>query len=540
MFKKKSSKFRVCSCYKSIDFEFQNTFSPENINVKWSRNKRYSDSLKYGDPPIWKKSGEGDNGYTAGRCHFESQIDPEMQVTLYKAKKGTGFQTKVYRYSIESVKENGSVVTLAIADIDFTTYADINGSTQYLAIGTTPKQKFVLSATINLILTFELIETADSKDADMISTFSKYCDLIGHSGTTISGNDLIIENQFSLAHQIQQYHDEVISPGASCTDVFKPLTNCKLIILVFDARWMEKSPNIVQALNSFYSQVKMHFVTSVEMFYVSMDKDENALLETIEENYLKCPAIKPQCQLSNAITQHYEITKAPHMLVLSESKVVCDISGDVEIVRTLAGKKVKKVIEKWMKLISKKDTNFSFSTSEVLSKADSKVEGSTSEILIDKDEVIHKQECENLLLNDMLVRHEEKERKLTKESRLLEAERDIRCNLKKRGIRGPTGHLWRVRFFQYEDQKLIYTDPKTNETRGSISVPEITSISSLPNLQQDKDNASFSITVPGRVYEMQARDQLHMISWIAAVRYLMEQPMKRTSLCEIISEEKDD
>ena len=532
MFKKKSSKFRVCSCYKSIDFEFQNSFSPEKINVKWSQNKIYSDSLKYGDPPIWNKSGEGDNGYIAGRCHFKNQIDPEMQVILYKAKKGTGFQTKVYRYSIESVKENGSVVTLANADIDFTTYADINGSTKYLTIELKPKQKFVLNATLKLILTFELIETAD------------FSDLNGYSSTTISGNELTIENLFSLAYHIQYYRDNVISPGASTdvfikpltncpgasTDVFKPLTNCKLIILVFDARWMEKSPNIVQALNSFYCQAKMHFVTSVEMFYVSMDKDENALLETIEENYLKCPAIKPQGQLSKAITQHYEITKAPHMLVLSDSRVVCEISGDVEIVRTLAGKKVKKVIEKWMKLISKMDTNFSFSTWEVLSKDDSKVEGSTSEILIEKDEVIHKQECKNLRLNYMSARHEEKERKFSKESRLLEAERDIRCNLKKRGIRGPTGHLWRVRFFHYEDQKLIYTDPKTNETRGSISVPEITSIGSLPNLQQDKDNASFSITVPGRVYEMQARDQLHMISWIAAVRYLMEQPMKRTSV----------
>ena len=289
MFKKTSSKFRVCSCYKSIDLEFKKSFSPENINVKWSRQKISAESLKYGDPPIWKRSREGDNGYIAGRCHFENRVDPKMQVILHKAKKGTGFQTKVYRYSIESVKENGSVVTLAIADIDFTTYADIKGSTQYLAIETTPKQKFVLSATINLTLTFEFIETADSKDADMIITFSKDSDLIGHSRTTIfeSGNEFMIVNQFSLAHQIQQYRDDVISPGASCTDVFKPLTNCKLIVLVFDARWIEKSPNIVQALNSFYSEIKMHFVTSVEMFYVSMDKDENALLETIEGNYLK-------------------------------------------------------------------------------------------------------------------------------------------------------------------------------------------------------------------------------------------------------------
>ena len=546
MFKKTSSKFRVCSCYKSIDLEFKNSFSPENINVKWSRQKISAESLKYGDPPIWKKSGEGDNGYIAGCCHFKNQIDPKMQVILHKAKKGTAFQTKVYRYSIESVKENGSVVTLAIADIDFTTYADIKGSTQYLAIETTPKQKFVLSATINLILTFEFIETADSKDADMIITFSKDSDLIGHSRTAIceSGNDFMIVNQFSLAHQIQHYHDDVVSPGASCTDVFKSLTNCKLIILVFDGRWMEKSPNIVQALNSFYSQIKMQ---SVEMFYVSMDKDENALFETIGGSYLKCPAIKPQCQLSSAITQHYEITKAPHMLVLSESKVLSEISGDGEIVRTLEGKQVKKVIEKWMDLRNRSESIVSISSSELLSKrpTDSKVKDRTSEILKEKEKIIHNQECENRILNvklvkqeEQLVRQEEKERKLTEESRLLKAERDIRCTLKKRGIKGATGHHWRPRFFRYEDQRIIYTDPKTNETRGYISVPEIISIS--PDPQQDENDASFSITIPGRVYEMQAIDHCHMQTWIAAVNYFMEQSLKRTSVCEIISEEKHD
>ena len=564
MFKKKSSKFRVCSCYKSIDFEFQNSFSPENINVKWSRHKRYSDSLKYGDPPIWNKSGEGDNGYIAGRCHFKNQIDPEMQVTLHKAKKGTGFQTKVYRYSIESVSENGSAVTLANADIDLTTYADINGSTQYLAIELKPKQKFVLNGTLNLRLTLEFIKTANSKDADMISTFSKDSDLASQitNSTCDLLDELIIENQFSLAHQIQYYRDDVISPGASSTDVSKFLTNCKIIILVFDARWIEKSPNIVQALNSFYSHIKMHFVTSVEMFYVSMDKDENALLETIEENYLKCPAIKPQCQLSSAITQHYEITKAPHMLVLSDSRVVCEISGDVEIVSILEGKEVKKVIEKWTNLLNRSESTVSISSLDVLHvpRTASKIKDRTSEILKEKEDVIHNLECEKLLLsnsnteledevtklNDKLVRQTslidqqvKTERKLTKESRLLEAERDIRGTLMKRGVRGVTGHFWRPRFFQYEDQKLIYIDPKTNQTRGYISVPDITSIGSLPNPHQDKNNASFSITVPGRVYEMQARDHLHMISWIGAVRYLMEQSMKRATIHEIISEEKD-
>ena len=565
MFKKKSSKFRVCSSYKSIDFEFQNSFAPENVNVKWSRHKRIADSLKYGDPPIWNKSGEGDNGYIAGRCNFKNQIDPEMQVTLHKGKKG--FQTKVYRYSIESVSENGNAVTLANADIDLTVYADIKDDTQYhyLAVEMKPKQKFVISATLNLKLTLEFIKTANSKDADMVSTFSKDSDSMGRSMNSICDidNEMTIESKFSLAHQIQQNRDDVISPGASSTDVFKFLTGCKLIILVFDGRWIEKSLKIVQALNHFYSQVRMHFVTSVEVFYVSMDKDENALLETIERSSLKCPAIKPQCHLSSVITQHYEITKAPYMLVLSDSRVVSEISGDVEIISTLEGKEVTRMIEKWGNIMSRSESNVSIVSLSMLHApvSSSKVKDRTVEMLKEKEAVIHNLESEKLFLsnsnteledevtklNDKLVRQTslidqqfKKERKLTQESKLLEAERDIRGTLMKRGVRGATGRLWRSRFFQYEDQKILYIDPKTNQTRGFISVPEIISISSFPNPQQDKNNASFSITVPGRTYEVQARDHIHMQTWIAAVRYLMEQSTQQVSIRGIIGGEKDD
>ena len=561
MFKKKSSKFRVCSSYKSIDFEFQNSFSPDNINVKWCRHKRYTDSLKYGDPPIWNKSGEGDNGYIAGRCNFKNQIDPEMQVTLHKGKK-TQFKTKVYRYTIESVSENGNAVTLANADIDFTIYADNDGSTQYLAIEMKPKQKFVLNATLNLRLTFEFIKTADSKDADMVSTFSKDSGSNGYSVSELD-SEMTIENKFSLAHQIQHYRDDVISPGANSTDVFKFLTNSKLIILVFDGRWIEKSSKIVQALNSFYSQIKMHFSTSVEIFYVSMDKDENALLETIQGSCLKCPAIKPQSQLSSSITQHYEITKAPYMLVLTDSRIVTEMSGDVEIINALDWKEVNKVYEKWASAFSQIERTFSLDSLSVqhVPRTASKVKDRTSEILKGRDDIIYHLESEKILLsnsnneledeviklNDKLVRQTslidqqvKKERKLTQESKLLEAERDIRGTMMKRGVRGMTGHFWRPRFFQYEDQKIIYIDPKTNETKGYISVQDIISIGSLPNPQQDKNNASFSITVPGRVYEMQARDHFHMQSWISAVRYLMEQPKKSMSVCGVVVEEKDD
>ncbi|KAI6648856.1 hypothetical protein LOD99_6930 [Oopsacas minuta] len=561
MFKKKSSKFTVCSSYKSIEFEFQNSFNPGNINVKWSRHKRSSDSLKYGEPPIWNKSGEGDNGFIAGQCNFKNMCDPEMQVTLHKGKKGATFDTKLYRYTIESVNELGHAKTLGSADIDFGYYADYKGSTHYLAIDMKPKQKFVIKAILNLQVTFEFIKTANAKDADMISTFSKDSESFPHTSPDLDSAStlglVIDQNQFSLAHQIQHYHDDVILPGASNADIFNHLPNCKLIILIFDGRWIEKSPKIVQTLNMFYNQLKMKFFTSLEVFYVSMDRDDESLIETIQNNYLKCAAVKPQSQLSNAITQHYEIIKAPHMLVLSESRVVNAINGDTAIIEYLDSTDSWKMVEKW---ITASDRTFSISSFDTVScasfQSNRRVKDLTSEILKEKEAVITCLEADKAILsssnaqledevsklNDKLVRQTsfisdqaKNEKRLTQETKLLEAERDVRGTLMKRGVRGVTASIWRHRFFQYEDNKILYIDPKTNETKGFISVPDIISIHKFPKEHQDKNCASFTVTVPGRVFEMQARDADHMSSWINAVEVLKERCLNKPTLRDVIN-----
>ena len=565
--KKKSSIFNVNSCYKSIDFEFQNSFSPETINIKWSRHKRFTDSLKFGEAPIWNKTGEGDNGYIAGRCNYKSNCNPDMRITLHKSKKGENFETKVYRYTIESVNEFGRASTIANAIIDFSTYADPNGNTQYLAIEMKPKQKFVLSATLNVRLTFEFVKNGNSKDADMISTFSKESESIGYSSNVTSDFEnastiglVIDENQFSLAHHIQHYHNDVISPGASSVDIFKFLPNCKLIILIFDGKWIENSTLITKALNAFYNQIKMHFFTTIEVFYVSMDKDEQALIETIQNCNLKCPAIKPQSELSSAITQHYEITKAPHMLVLSDSRIINQFN-DLSIIDCLESPDCLKMTEKWFSLSNRTYSTLSIDSfcsiaTTIEPSLPSKTKDITANIIKEKEEVIVSLETDKVnltnsnaqlegevsKLNDKLVRQTslicqqvKKEKKLTRETKLLEAERDIRGTLMKRGVRGMTGHLWRARFFQFEDNKILYIDPKTNDTKGYISVPEIISILKFPKDHQDKNCASFTITVPGRVFEIQARDTNHMHTWISAVEFLVENSRNKSVIVETIN-----
>ena len=555
MFKKKSSKFSVKSAYKYLDFEFQNGYKPENINIKWSRHKRVTESMKYGETPIWNQTEEGDNGYVAGRCNYKDECSPTMLVTFHKGKK-EGFESKVYRYTVESVNESGRATkVLANADIDLASYGDLKGSTHYFAIDMKPKQKFVLKAVLNVQVDFEFIKTANAKDPDMVSTWSKESEsetisTMGIDSASTIGM-FIDENVFSLAHQIQKLNDDVISPGAGSGDIFKYLPRCRLIILVFNGNWTEKSTSIVKALNSFYNKVKMHFATSLEIFYVSLDKDEQALLETIQQAFLKCPAIKPSSQLSNLITEHYGITKVPHLLVTSEDKVVEGLSGDDAILERLMTSDAKNMVDKWLEPDNKQtfSRENSFLRIESVSKHDKarKSKEMTTELLKEKEAVIDTLEADKVLLsssnaqlelevsklNDKLVRQTSligsqvrKERKLAYETKILEAERDIRGTLMKRGVRGPTGRFWRPRFFQFEDNKIIYIDPKTMEAKGFIEISQIISMQKMPVNQQDKNGASFAVHVPGRVFEIQARDVVHMQTWIAAAEFLKDNALR--------------
>ena len=562
MFKKKSSKFSIKSTYKSVDFEFQNSYQPENINIRFSRHRRATDSLKYGKAPIWNRTEEGDNGCIAGHFNYKEPCGPINVVTFYKGKK-EGFESKVYRYTVESVNESGRAKVLANADIDLASYGDLKGSTHYFAIDMKPKQKFVLKAVLNVQVDFEFIKTANAKDPDMVSTWSKESEsetisTMGIDSASTIGM-FIDENVFSLAYQIQSLCDDVISPGAGSGDIFKYLPRCRLIILVFNGNWTEKSTSIVKALNSFYNKVKMQFETSLEIFHVSLDQDRQALMDDIQQEFLEFPVIKPSSKLSKAITEHYGVTKVPYFLVTSEDIVVDGLIGDEAILEVLMSSNPQKMIERWMKnsnLTSSIDIN---SSDEKKPNMDGKVntqkqnnvipeilkkKNSTIDALEETNEQLKSSIAElnrgNSQLQSRLERQtslfniaKRNETNLTLKNQILQAEMDIKGTLMKRGVAGPTGRFWRQRLFQCEDNKIIYFEPLKMEAKGFIEISEIVSIQKMPASQQDKNNASFTINMSGRVFEMQARDAAHMQKWIAAVKFLKENII----LCEPIIEE---
>ena len=50
----------------------------------------------------------------------------------------------------------------------------------------------------------------------------------------------------------------------------------------------------------------------------------------------------------------------------------------------------------------------------------------------------------------------------------MQAEKNIRATLMKRGVSGLTGRVWRPRQFQYKDGKIEYLEKKKNEVKGCI------------------------------------------------------------------------
>ena len=71
MHRKKSTKFLVTASHKSIDLAFSDNFEPDDINNKWWRQLRATDSLKLGESPVWNKISVNNNGFIEGKANYK-------------------------------------------------------------------------------------------------------------------------------------------------------------------------------------------------------------------------------------------------------------------------------------------------------------------------------------------------------------------------------------------------------------------------------------------------------------------------------------
>ena len=524
MHKKKSTKFLVTTSYKSIDLEFSDNYEPDDINIKWWRQLRATDSLKLGESPVWNKTRVNDNGFIAGKANFRFDCKPTLKVTLHRSKKSL-FERKAYRFAIESIRANGKLKVLACTELDLSQYADATVDTQYIALTLEPKRKYVLKAVINMSLNFEILRMGDSKDVDMISTWSRQSSNIEvyptnemDTNDTFEGNSIFDLSVGSIIGKIQELKSDLLMQTNDIEGFMNQLSQCQLVIIVSNSSSCEESAQITSCVNEFYSKVKPKFGDKIELFYISADNKQTQL----EPSQLACPMIVPLSQLHDNLTQEFEIHKAPNLIVLSRDGIVVCASDFVSIQTYLSTDYCELNIEKWleppMPLVPL--------VKQTIESADNKrvCRSLPNTELENKISCLRKKSLRRTSMFSILETPIGK----NKSTSPMQAEDNVKATLMKRGVSGITGRRWRLRQFQYQNGKIIYSDPKKNEVKGHIDLSEVNFFDIVPSDKQDKNNGSFNIITRDRVFEMQARDSDHMNLWIEAATTLQRMHIKTT------------
>ena len=505
---RKSTKFLVTISYKKIDFEFANNFEPNDINIKWWRQFRTTDTLKTGNSPVWNKTLVGDNGFSGGQAIFRFPCEPSLKVTLHKSKKDRDFDKKNYRFAIESIQYDGKAKTLAATEIDLSEYANMSRDKQLITLPLEPKKKYILKAVITLSIMFDFIRSGNSKDIDMISTWSRESlalEGLGEESATFVGDGVWDLSVPSLVRKMEEFKSDLLVPEAA--EFIMELYQSKLIVLVTNSEQSEVSNEIIRAINNFYSTLKTKFGKKIELIYLPFDKQQNDVPEPVPE--LNCPRIKPLSELQDVLTLDFDITSGPYLIVLSQNQLVACSSDANYILTHLNSKSTQSIIENW--LIGPPTDITKHSTGEESKLSDQCHRSLPEAQLHEKISDLRK-----ISLRRSSTFASTKPKNLT----VVQAEKNIRVTLMKRGVSGLTGRVWRPRQFQYKDGKIEYLEKKKNEVRGNIELKEVISFDILPIDKQDKNNGTFNVVTKDRVFEIQAMDTEQMNNWISAAETL--------------------
>jgi thiol-disulfide isomerase/thioredoxin len=138
---------------------------------------------------------------------------------------------------------------------------------------------------------------------------------------------------------------------------------------------------------------------------------------------------------------------------------------------------------------------------------------------------------ENIKLKDTIEEQQKKLQEIkTAQTTLLEekenivAKASIRGFLLKRGVRGPTGRLWRRRYFRTDQSGRLcyYKFAEDSSPQGFIDLQSVVDVRVSPAGRQDKTECTFEVIVEGRTYELLAMDKTEMDKWIDAIKYLSQ------------------
>ena len=389
------------------------------------------------------------------------------------------------------------------------------------------------------------------------------------------------ENLLSL---IDRNRQELLLPDGFHLD-FGGLSEYRAVALLFSANWSDTCTKFLQIVDRFYNHPNIKENRAFEIIYVSCDFDDESLLQAIKKHSIGYPSIKPKSILAESLKEHYEITSIPQLLLVHpETGRIIEKDCKKELERCQTSQVEQKLLSSlWSKgknsaaiqksLLTPDLTTFGSSASISSSALDSISEGgisstsstrrkgsmkqgNTDQNIMNLESRLRQKENELREANERLQEAYEEVSSLTSDNETLRTQNfemsdqvrqlkiivkefgdqnramadekqqlvaamEVKGWLFKRGVSGPTGRMWRRRYFQTNGFSLAYYKSINSQVeQGSIDLRKVNEISVLPPEKQDKNLASFNIVTDSRVYELEAMNPSEMNRWIRAVNYL--------------------
>ena len=505
--------FDVTSIYGHIEIEFTKDQQPNGISIRWSRQQQSIELGDIGKGIIWKQFDETENKW---RLDFPEGCEQKLKISTFKNKKGINYEQTISRYSVETEIEGKSKL-IGEADIDLGQHINTNNITTKIMIDLIPKQKLAKKAILFLTLNFE---------------FAHYRDLPNYATLPRTRQN----PAKILCNVLKESGNDVTTVGASKQVDMTDILNSDLIYLLINLS--EDTQNeLMTKTKKFVSKTKLkrHLL---QLLYISFEQTSDDLTQLVRDGELGFPVMKASQMLKDVISTFLPKACVVLMIITPLGEIV-DLFSEVN-----------QILEHFENELS----NLNFDTSSVFSSVSTRrtksVVNRTADILMEteekvsvlqeeKDFLTSENEQLKLAINrkkrELNVKMEkgkensETEENLEYKTKILQAERDVRTTLNKRGVSGVTGKKFRTRSFSFEDDCICYYDPTTTKMKGFISVISISSLMKAPSDKQDTNGGIFYINTPNRVYEVQAQNQNHMERWISAVEILRKVVSDRIS-----------
>ena len=496
--------FNITSAFENVEFEFTNTFEPKGLNLKWTQQNQSVD-FSSKETNTWTNTERNSNLW---RVDFPPNSESNLQLTLIKSKKDINFEKTLCKYTAE-VEMSGKWKKIAEVEIDLGDHINTNVMSTKLMIDLVTKPKYATKAVLLLELKFEFLRSDD------VPNYATLPRVRLNTGKTIF-------------NALKESNDDLITLGACKQLDIREILCSDQVYLIINLG-LEDTSELFKVAKRLVSKTKLNR-HETEIIYISFMQNTEELTQIVRDENLEFPVIRGSQMLEDVINP----------FITGESVQLLILTIDGEIIEKLTS--FQSIKERFEKEVFTQSDNLSITSCASRKRTTrASVKNRTADILMETEYKINVlQEEKDFLTSENeqlklaltrkmseydLQRVKEQENVEAKEnleykSKILQAERDIRATLNKRGVSGLTGKKLRTRCFSYEDDSICYYDPSTNKMKGHISLKKIESVEKAPRSKQDKEGGIFYISTSERVYEIQAQNDLHREKWMSAVEVL--------------------